>query len=102
MGVEFQIVALQAVMVDILEGDTINHALGIQVVGRQFDCHGDDARKQLDVAKQILQWRWLLIDEISMVSAKVLAEIDIKLRALVRSVSPYKRMNNNKFSVLAV
>ena len=91
MGVGFQIVALRAVMADLLEGDTIHHALGIQVFGRTFDCHGDDIRKQLDVAKQLLQWRCLLIDEISMVSSKLLAEIDMKLRALVRSVSRYKR-----------
>ena len=31
MGVEFQMVALQAVMADILGGDTIHHALGISV-----------------------------------------------------------------------
>lgn len=58
MGVKFQIVALQAVMADLLERDTMHHALGIQAFGRQLDCHFDDTRKQLDVAKQILQWGW--------------------------------------------
>lgn len=57
IGVKLQIVALQAVMADLLEGDTIHHALGIQAFGRTVDCHADDSRKQLDVAKQILQWR---------------------------------------------
>ena len=54
MGVEFQIVALQEVMAGLLKGDAIHHALGIQVFGRHVDCHGDDTRKQLDVAKLIL------------------------------------------------
>ena len=27
------------------------------------------------------QWRWLIIDEITMVSAKLLAEVDVKLRS---------------------
>ena len=43
-------------------------------------------QKQLDVAKRVLQWRWLIIDEISMVSAKLLAEIDVKLRSVVREI----------------
>ena len=101
MGVEFQIAALQAVMADLLEGDTIHHALGIQAVGRQLDCLADDTRKQLDVAKQILQWRLFLIDEISMVSAKLLADIDMKMRALVRSVSPHQRNGHQQFRSVA-
>jgi hypothetical protein len=32
-----------------------------------------------------MQWRWLIIDEVSMVSAKLLAEIDVKLRQMVRA-----------------
>ena len=38
----------------------------------------------MDVAKKVLQWRWLFIGEISMVSAKLLAEMDYKLRKVVR------------------
>ena len=35
-NVEFQIVAMQAVMADLLEGDTIHHAFTIPVYGRHF------------------------------------------------------------------
>ena len=48
----------------------------------------------MDVAKQILQWRWLIIDEISMVSAKLLAEIDMKLRSTVCQLGTQKLDRN--------
>ena len=79
MGVEFQVVALQAVMAQLLDGDTIHHACGIPAFRRQ-ECHDQDLQRHLDVAKRVLQWRWLFIDEISMVSAKLLADMDVKLR----------------------
>eukprot|EP00973_Karenia_brevis_P076994 10691785-Karenia_brevis.AAC.1 len=79
MGVQFQVVALQAVMADLLGGDTIHHALGIPAF-RKTDYHSDDLQKHMAVAKRVLQWRWLVIDEISMVSAKLLAQLDLKLR----------------------
>ena len=41
----------------------------------------------------MLNWRWLIIDEISVVSAELLADVDCKLRALSRGNSPFK---NNK------
>ena len=47
-------------------------------------------KKQIEVAKRVLQWRWLIIDEISMVSAKLLAEVDVRLRAAVRQVGTQK------------
>ena len=54
IGVEVQIVALQAVMADVLGGDTIHHACGISVCKRR-ECHSEDAQKQMDVAKHVLQ-----------------------------------------------
>ena len=55
---------------------------------------GDDdqqrTQRQTEVAQRVLQWRWLIIDEISMVSAKLLAEIDLKLRDVVRKVGSLK------------
>ena len=41
--------------------------------------------------KALLQLRWLIIDEIRMVSARLLADIDSKLRSYVRSVDPFAR-----------
>ena len=45
----------------------------------------------MDVAKRVLQWRWLIIDEISLVSAKLFADIDVKLRQVVREVGTSKK-----------
>ena len=36
------------------------------------------------VAEPVLQWKGLMIDEISMVSAKPLAEIDLKLQEIMK------------------
>ena len=41
--------------------------------------------------KSVLQLRWLVIDEISMVSANLLADIDTTLRSLARDVDVYAR-----------
>ena len=90
MGVEYQVVALQAVMADLLGGDTIHHACGIAVFKKQ-GCEENQAQRQLDVAKRVLQWRWLIIDEISMVSAKLFAELDVKLRSAIRQTGTQKQ-----------
>ncbi len=71
MGVEFHIVAFQAVMADSLSGDTIHHALNIGIFGKAFPRReGSNEKKALDTMKAALQLRWLIIDEISMVSAR--------------------------------
>ena len=54
MGVEFQIVALQAVMAEQLGGDTIHHACGIPV-NRRGDGNDDHLQRQQDIAKRVLQ-----------------------------------------------
>ena len=89
MGVQFQIVALQAVMAEFLGGDTIHHACGIPAFKRSDEAH-EDAQHHMEIAKKVLQWRWLFIDEISMVSAKLLASIDVKLRQVIREVGTAK------------
>ena len=65
-GVQFQIVSFQAVMADLLGGDTIHNALGL-------DWNGDSASNVLracERARHALQWRWLILDRFSMVSAE--------------------------------
>ena len=39
--------------------------------------------------KAVLQLRWLIIDEISMVSARLLADIDLKLRSYYNTVDNF-------------
>ena len=82
MGVQFQIVALQAVMAQLLDGDTIHHACGINPFVAKTDPKSSQkaSQRQIDVAKRVLQWRWILIDEISMVSAEPLAMDDLVVR----------------------
>ena len=90
-SVEFQIVALQAVMADLIKGDTIHHAFNIPVFGKNFFTQHAPrgSKKDIDNAKAVLQYRWIIIDEISMVSARLLADIDTQLRGLARDVDPY-------------
>ena len=52
-------------------------------------------QKQLEAAKRVAQWRWLIIDEISMVSANFLAELDMHLRGIMSQVSVTKRDTAN-------
>ena len=96
MGINFQVVALQAVMAELLGGDTIHHALGIPCFGKRRECHNDDLQKHMEVAKRVLQWRWLIIDEISMVSAKLLAQMDLKMREVVRDIGTHKIKGPNE------
>ena len=90
IGVNFQIVALQAVMAEVLGGDTIHHACGIPVFSKG-ETHEEDLQRHMAIAKRVLQWRWLIIDEISMVSAKLLADMDVKLRRVVRDIGTDKK-----------
>ena len=82
-GIDFQIVSFQAVMAELLDGDTIHHALGL-------DWGGDSTRnsvRSLEKAQETLQWRWLILDEFSMVSAELLAQLELRCRELMRDLS---------------
>ena len=85
---DFHIVALQAVMADLFGGDTIHQ------FARTMATSANDLRKQQEVAKRRLKCRWLIIDEIRMVSARLLAEIDCELRVLARASSPFTTKTN--------
>ena len=51
LGVHFQVVALQAVMAELLGGDTIHHACGIPAFKR-VGARGDDEKKRMEAAKK--------------------------------------------------
>ena len=88
-GVEFQVIALQAAMAEQLAGDTIHHALGIHLFDKDDEKHSKANMRKL--AKRLEQLRWLIIDEISMVSAPFLANIDVQLRSILTGVNTEKK-----------
>ena len=86
MGLEYQMAALQAVTAQLLGGDTLHHACGFNPFGNAPATDAAKAKaatRRAEVAARVQQWRWLFIDEISMVSAQLLAEIDAKLRTIM-------------------
>ena len=91
-GKEFQVVAFQAVNAEPLDGETMHQALGLAWHGND---HNVDAQRILDLAQRAVQWRWLLIDEISMVSAEMLARLEARCRQLVLDVSATKYGKQN-------
>ena len=63
------------------------HACGIPAFRRGNERGGDgDTKTHMETARRVLQWRWLIVDEISMVSASLLAEMDMKLRTVIRDI----------------
>ena len=91
-GVDFQIVSFQAVMAELLDGDTIHHALGL-------DWSGDRTQsliRAMECAGRSLQWRWLILDEFSMVSAELLAQLELRCRELLRDLSMAKYDRDGK------
>ena len=91
-GIDFQIAAFQAVNADNVDGDTLHHALGLQPFGaRKKTGVKSDKEKKVAASQRIAQWKWLIIDEISMVSANFLAELDMHLRQIMTDVSLMKK-----------
>ena len=66
----------------------IHHALSLAVF--RDDDEGS-LKKQMDLAHRALRWRWLLLDEFSMVSAELLARLEMKCRDIVRDGCRQKR-----------
>ena len=87
MGLDYQMVAIQAVMAQLWGGDTIHHACGINPFGasKSADASKRAAQRQAAVAERVLLWRWFYFDEISMVAAQLLAQVDMKMS------SPFRR-----------
>ena len=89
-GVDFQMAALQNVMAEQLGGDTLHRCCGLQRGGKMGEAA---TQRQAKVATAVLQWRWLIIVGISMVSPKLLAEVDCKHRNIVRTLGTAKLSN---------
>ena len=72
-------------------GDAIHHVCGLKPWGADDKEQGGwPTQNQQDVAKRVAQWRWLIIDEISMVSANLLSMVEEKIRNAVVANGSYK------------
>ena len=59
-------------------GLTLHTACGLN---REKDCLDTACRP--DTARRIAFWRWLFLDEVGMVSARLLAQVDLRIRGAV-------------------
>ena len=91
-GNQFVCLAVQNTMASNIGGHTIHHWGGISFKDDQGKDKGNKSGKR-DTSllfHRCMNLRWLLIDEISMVSAELLAELEYLVRQAVRSQNTYK------------
>ena len=84
-GLDYEVVAFQAVNAADLKGKTIHSAFGFD---RQNQ--GDKAASE-EVTKKMAHWRWLIMDEVSLTDAKLLARMEQRLRFAVPGASPWRQ-----------
>ncbi|CAJ1357717.1 unnamed protein product, partial [Effrenium voratum] len=80
------VAAFQAVNAADIRGRTLHNACGLGV-----DAAALDRAVGQEAAKRMSYWRWLVVDEVSMVNARLLAQVEQRLRAVVPSASQWKR-----------
>ena len=96
-GIDFQVAALQATNASALDGNTNHSAFGIGVnKPKQAIAEGDGSAeskhktKKEVAAQRMSKWKWLIVAEVSMVSANFLAELDSHLRSCMSAASDTK------------
>ena len=82
-GIDWVTLAFQATNAADLEGDTIHHACG-------FNLSNFDQPVQPAAAKRMAFWRFVIIDEISLVPANLLAYVDQRLRQVKPQADAWK------------
>ena len=65
-GTEFQLAAYQAVMAADIGGDTLHHSVGLTPFSQHDAVEDACRRSHQDLSKKVSSWRWLIIDEVSM------------------------------------
>ena len=78
-NVHFKFLTLQAVTAEQLDGDMIHHGVGLH--GRKVDANVGSAR-MTELKRRGTVWRWLVLDEISMVSAELLCRLEMRCREI--------------------
>ena len=84
-GIDFQVTAFQATNAADISGQTLHQAFGLN---RDKSCLGTTCRP--DTARRIALWRWLILDEVSMVSARLTAQVELRARSAVPTASQWK------------
>ena len=82
-GIEFQVVAFQAVNAADIKGETIHQAFGL-------NRNGKPSETATTATQRMGYWRWLIVDEISTVSAKLLARMEQQQRECTSSKTAFK------------
>ena len=77
VGINYQRAAVQSVMAELMAehfgGDTLYKCCGISMLSQS-------SKRYFQVAKAVLQWRWIIIDEMSMIKIQLLAGIEMCFR----------------------
>ncbi|CAE7457464.1 pfh1 [Symbiodinium natans] len=84
-GIDFEVAAFQATNAADVRGHTIHKACGISM-----DRYSLDKPPAPDTTKQMAFWRWLIVDEIGMVSARLLAQMDQRIRSAKPAADEWK------------
>ncbi len=84
-GIEYEVAAFQAVNAADVAGKTLHSACGLSVGSYSLD-----REASRETAKRMSCWRWLIIDEISMVNARLLAQVEQRMRAVMPAANPWK------------
>ena len=88
-GLDYEVVAFQAVNAADLGGKTMHKAFGWK---RSGDRPQESARREAH--KRMGHWRWLILDEISLVDAKLVGQAERDLREVVPANNPWKCKEN--------
>jgi len=70
-------------------GETLHHVAGVNPFSNQCS-DGSFKEASRKVAERVSEMRWLIIDEVSMISAGLLAQVDRKLRDAMREKGTWK------------
>ena len=81
-GVHYAFTSLQAVVAAQLDGDTMHKLFGLNIYGKS-------SRSTMTVSK-LGEMRWLFIDEISQVTAELLAQAETEARSVMQDVGTYR------------
>ena len=94
-GLDYEVVAFQAVNAADLHGKTIHGAFGFNLQASASQAASED------VAKRLANWRWLILDEISLTDAKLLGKLEHRLKAVMPNASAWKKDIHGQFRPFA-